>query len=525
MSHLGIEQSLIFSPSGTALGENLSEINVDTINVVDITVTGTISLVALSIDEITSKTPDAGVIIDGIKLITTADAAIITSIDTLPLCIAPTGGSPFILDIPDDTNVGGASRGNYAVDLQMARNASTSVASGENSTLSGGFDSSAIGNYSTVVGGFQCKSIGMASISGGLTNIATGPTSVVFGGSTNNASGESSSMIGCESCLDDQYLSHLAGCKQVTNDTAPCVHIGSQNSTSKGGSIIYSTGSYTEAGGMVICSINSTSAGSNVVTGGQNNGALGIDNGIFCGTLHQINGTSNAIISGNSNNITSATKSVVIGGEVNVISGTSLGENNAIIGGSGNTIKGRDSVIIGGIDCYVSQVNSLAFGKQVKINHSYNVIFADGTSSDFNSTVSNQFACRFAGGYLFTGGPIAFGIASTHYCNNTTSTIGAVNSPLYVIDTITDTTYLLNIDVCAKTATDTAAFKLSVKVKNIAGVITIGAIFANTTSIDATIASASVSVASGGGTLVSVIVSGVAAQTITWGGMVTTIQI
>lgn len=85
------------------------------------------------------------------------------------------GSGALLAQFPDGTTTGGNARGAQAVDLQASRAAATQVASGDNSTISGGARCTASGTNSVVAGG--------------VSNSATGPHSTVSGGSANLASG------------------------------------------------------------------------------------------------------------------------------------------------------------------------------------------------------------------------------------------------------------------------------------------------------------------------------------------------
>jgi len=100
---------------------------------------------------------------------------------------------------PDGTTTGGNARGSRAVDLQTIRTAITQVASGNQSTVSGGGNNTASGLSST--------------ISGGSTNTASGTNSTVSGGTTNTASSSNSVVSGGRDGLADRsgMRAHSAG--------------------------------------------------------------------------------------------------------------------------------------------------------------------------------------------------------------------------------------------------------------------------------------------------------------------------
>jgi len=86
----------------------------------------------------------------------TQNTAVIKSVGSdasIGLALMPKGNGAITAQVPDGTVTGGNARGQYAVDLQMFRTANTKVASGQNSTVAGGYRNTASGQYSTVAGG------------------------------------------------------------------------------------------------------------------------------------------------------------------------------------------------------------------------------------------------------------------------------------------------------------------------------------------------------------------------------------
>ena len=91
---------------------------------------------------------------------------------------------------PDSAVAGGNARGANAVDLQQQRAVATQVASGLNSTISGGESNTASSTRSTVAGGnLNSASSPNATVGGGGNNTASGTSAVIAGGSTNTAAG------------------------------------------------------------------------------------------------------------------------------------------------------------------------------------------------------------------------------------------------------------------------------------------------------------------------------------------------
>jgi hypothetical protein len=85
-------------------------------------------------------------------------------------------------------NVTANARGAGAVDWQLSRLGATQIASGAQSTISGGIQNTAAGAQATVTGGYANSSGGTYSVSGGYGNIASAYGSSVPGGGLNTAS-------------------------------------------------------------------------------------------------------------------------------------------------------------------------------------------------------------------------------------------------------------------------------------------------------------------------------------------------
>ena len=127
-----------------------------------------------------------------------------TNID---IALTPKGNGAITAQVADGTTTGGDKRGTFAVDLQMKRNLSDRVASGEYATIIGGRDNQASGEYSTAMGyqstasGFRSMATGRSTAYGntatamGLNSIASGDNSTAIGVAA-NASGFSSTALG-----------------------------------------------------------------------------------------------------------------------------------------------------------------------------------------------------------------------------------------------------------------------------------------------------------------------------------------
>ena len=239
-----------------------------------------------------------------------------TNVDVV---LQPKGTGAIIAAEPDGSNVGGISRGDYAVDLQLKRNGSGDVASGNYSVLSGGYINQAAGTYSVVSGGAMNKATGYNSsigggisntssyysshIGGGESNVSSGRRSFVGAGYINTASGDNSVIGGGQENTASQSTSTIGGgYKNATSGISATVGGGGQNtagntySTVGGGGANSASSSYsTVAGGYQ----NIAGASSATVVGGRQNNATG-GGAVAGGYLNTASGSYSAVF-GNSN--------------------------------------------------------------------------------------------------------------------------------------------------------------------------------------------------------------------------------
>ncbi len=219
----------------------------------------------------------------------------VTNVD---VSIVPKGTGSFMLDIPDNTLNGGDKRGTESVDLQMSRNASTQVASGQRSTLLGGWNSIASGSY---------------SLANGLTNSATNNYSIALG-DNNTASGQWSLSVGFSNLANNNGAVALGYDNNATN--AATVALGDSN----------------------------TASGSRSVALGQSNTAGGT-NATAIGYLNTSNGFASAVIGyGNS---TAYDGNYAFGYANTLTSGPSGNNSNVFAFGIGNTVNASNAVAIG----------------------------------------------------------------------------------------------------------------------------------------------------------------------------------
>jgi hypothetical protein len=213
--------------------------------------------------------------------------------DDIDVAVVPRGTGALLAQVPDGTAAGGNKRGANAVDLQMVRDASGQVASGEGSVISGGANNTASSGVIGVVVDYDIEgfpiweysTVGYTTVSGGYNNSAANIYATVGGGQNNTASGGGASIGG-----------------------------GQNNTASGGGASI--------GGGQN----NTASGGGASIGGGLNNTASGFPN----------------TISGGQNNITSNVSSTVGGGQSN----TADAPWSTIPGGRGGSVRGESGKFV-----------------------------------------------------------------------------------------------------------------------------------------------------------------------------------
>jgi hypothetical protein len=141
----------------------------------------------------------------------TIPAAVLTANDaaaSVDLVLMPKSGSGNILaSIPDNTATGGNKRaGNWIVDLQRQRASANQIASGTNSTLSGGISNRVSGTSASCGGGSGNIVTGeSATTPGGGSNTVSGAFGATSGGFGNTASGDYSFAAGRSNTASASY--------------------------------------------------------------------------------------------------------------------------------------------------------------------------------------------------------------------------------------------------------------------------------------------------------------------------------
>lgn len=132
--------------------------------------------------------------------------------------LVPKGNGANTAQVPDGTTTGGNARGTGATDWQKTRSAASQVASGNNSTLSGGRQNSVQGADGFVGGGFnntQNQQYGV--VCGGQSNTG-GDQSFIGGGTSNDvASSQYGAIAGGQSNQLSGAASWIPGGRQATD--------------------------------------------------------------------------------------------------------------------------------------------------------------------------------------------------------------------------------------------------------------------------------------------------------------------
>lgn len=169
----------------------------------------------------------------------------------IDVVIAPRGTGAVLAQVPDGTTVGGNKRGDNAVDFQATRVSVTSVASGQNSVISGGTNNTATGGTSVVGGGSNNSATGLTAIVvGGQFNTASSNQATVGGGGSNTASAASTTVGGGSSNTASGTNSVVSGgTTNTANGTSSAIPGGSGGNTrSITGRLSFSSGQFTVSG-------------------------------------------------------------------------------------------------------------------------------------------------------------------------------------------------------------------------------------------------------------------------------------
>ena len=275
------------------------------------------------------------------------------------ISLIPSGAGALMAAIPDGTPVGGDARGPGAVDWQMERVSSSQVASGQLSTIAGGFANTASGGGSAVVAGAFNGALSDTSFVGaGAQNTASAFAAAVTAGVENNATGDFT-FVG-------------AGTENIASAFAAAVTAGFGNSA---------TSQFAFIGGGAS---NIASGDSSAVLGGTTNTASGLQSAVLAGINNVTSGNQSVSVCGNNNN-TSASNSFIGAGINNIATGDSscitagasnltTGTRTAIVAGINNMVSGPlfESVIGGGSNNFISATSAfIGAGDSNQVMNSY----------------------------------------------------------------------------------------------------------------------------------------------------------
>lgn len=315
-------------------------------------------------------------------------------------------------------------------------------AGGEYATIGGGLSSFASAFGSTVAGGSGCEAAGnFSAIGGGMSNRATATGSVVSGGSNNRARGEYSVVAGGGGEVSSDSNSargnygviggghqnsiggsaghgvigggrdNLVGYGYAVISGGETNYAGGYHSVIGGGFDNETADNYsTVAGGTENRAIyygatvgggieNSSSGVESMVGGGGLNAAWG-SYSVVCGGLGNKAGSSYSVVGGGRDNRAFGPYSVVAGGGGAAVGDSNLasGGHSVVGGGVGNTADGEGAVVPGGGRNHATGHYSFAAGLRAKAKHDGTFVWADSANADFASTRNNQFLIRARGG-------------------------------------------------------------------------------------------------------------------------------
>ena len=190
------------------------------------------------------------------------------------IALVAKGTGATLAQVPDGTIAGGNKRGTGATDWQKTRINAAYVASGVDSTISGGKNNTASGLNATVVGG--------------NSNTASAQDSAVGGGFGNNASAQQSAICGGNGNTASSSQSFVGGGQSNTAQT-------STHATVCGGNTNTASGQYAFVGGGTS---NTASGARSAILGGLSNTASSSTSTICGGDSHTANSAHSFIAGG-----------------------------------------------------------------------------------------------------------------------------------------------------------------------------------------------------------------------------------
>lgn len=251
--------------------------------------------------------------------------------------------------------MGGNLRGTNAMDLQLTRNNTWEVPSGESSAILSGGNNAVFADRAIIAGGTGNRiwsTATNASIGGGSGNISSGTMQHIGGGSGNII--------------------------QV-NSTGGTIAGGTSNSMND----------------------NSDPSEPSFIGGGTLNSA---DNACVVGGGKNNSCANFGFIGGGRLNSCSNNKCVIAGGESN----TASGSQSSVGGGGSNDASGQYSTIPGGLLNTASGNYAFAAGRRCKATAAGSFCMADSSDVDKTNAIADSFKLSFSGGSFLDGGSSTF---------------------------------------------------------------------------------------------------------------------
>ncbi len=364
----------------------------------------------------------------------------------IAVVLQPKGTGGLQAQLANNAASGGNKRGQYAVDWQLIRAASTQVASGDYATIAGGFGNRAMDLFSTISGGADNLANNQyATIGGGTANTA-GYQAVVAGGEGNTASGSGATVAGGSDNVSSANVSTVGGGVLNTANAGYSVVAGGNQNTASGSYATVSGGEFN-----VASSIRST------ISGGGNNSVSGFYSSISGGYLNVVIGDYSSIGGGRG-----LTLDATANGSFGFLGGNT-GSNNMTISAANTAVFGNTDLWLGNNDgaaqADASQLrfyepNATPAAFPVDANHNYVALRApESLGANYTLTLplddgtANQVLQTDGSGVLAWTNP-----AQTLVYGESTPAAIAANTNDYALLTSTGTSYRIS---------STAAFNIT----------------------------------------------------------------
>jgi hypothetical protein len=316
-----------------------------------------------------------------------------------------------------DTKIGsvaGDARGLDAIDLQVARNASTQVASGTRSMILVGTNNTASSIGATVIAAQSSNASGTGSvIIGGTSNNASGSNDEILGSQNSSTTGTGSTIVGGSGCINSgNWGIVLGGLNHQVTQPRGSVIGGSGNIVNHVNSaVIGGTNVTTDANDTVFVPSLNVSAGFKMPIGATANYVLTTDaNGVGTWQVAGGGGGGGGTVQGTDQtyDIQAANEGATAGnarGENSVdlqtlrtaATQTASGNYSVIVGGKNNTAASNGCVVGGGSNNYTaSSYTTISGGKQNTVSAAAQHATIGGGQ---NNTVSDAYSgCTIGGG-------------------------------------------------------------------------------------------------------------------------------